>query len=73
LSLPSARRAGRIKGDTKGEVICARLRTAPTISLAVLVEEEFAGCDRRGADGTHEPVAIVADEALVERAIRRTL
>jgi hypothetical protein len=25
---------------------------------------------RRGADGRHEPVAIVEDEALVERAIR---
>ena len=25
---------------------------------------------RRGADGTHEPVAIIEDQALVERAIR---
>jgi hypothetical protein len=27
---------------------------------------------RRGVDGRHEPVAVVDDEALVERAIRRT-
>jgi hypothetical protein len=34
--------------------------------------EEFAVViTRRGADGTHQPVAIVKDEALVERAIRR--
>jgi hypothetical protein len=34
--------------------------------------EEFAVIvTRRGADGHHEPVAIVEDEALVERAIRR--
>jgi hypothetical protein len=63
------------RGDTKGEVARARLRNAPTISLAeVPADEEFAVVvTRRGADGTHEPVAIVADEALVERAIRRTL
>jgi hypothetical protein len=63
------------KGEMKGEVARARLRNAPTISLAeVPADEEFAVVvTRRGADGTHEPVAIVADEALVERAIRRTL
>jgi len=26
---------------------------------------------RRGADGRHQPVALVADEALIERAIRK--
>ena len=43
------------------------------VSLAdVPAEEEFAVViTRRGADGVHEPVAIVDDEALVERAIRR--
>jgi len=63
------------KIDTKSEVARARLRTAPAISLAeVPAGEEFAVVvTRRGADGTHEPVAIVDDEALVERAIRRTL
>ena len=61
------------KTDTKSEVARARLRNAPSISLAdVPAEEEFAVVvTRRGADGTHEPVAIIDDEALVERAIRR--
>jgi hypothetical protein len=60
------------RADTKGEIARARLRKAPTISLAdVPAQEEFAVViTRRGADGTHEAVAIVDDEALVERAIR---
>jgi hypothetical protein len=59
--------------DTKTEVARAKLRKAAPISLAdVPAAEEFAVViTRRGADGTHEPVAIVDDEALVERAIRR--
>jgi hypothetical protein len=59
--------------DTKGDVARARLRAAPAISLAdVPTAEEFAVVvTRRGSDGTHEAVAIVDDEALVERAIRR--
>lgn len=62
------------KPDVKGEVARARLRSAPPISLADLPQEdEFAlVVTRRGADGRHEAVAIVADEALVERAIRHT-
>jgi hypothetical protein len=69
-----ARRPGS-RPDSKGEVARARLRTAPRISLGDVPEdEEFAlVVTRRGADGTHEPVAIVADEALVERAIRRVV
>jgi hypothetical protein len=61
------------KRDTKGDVARAKLRTAPTISLAdVPAEEEFAVVvTRRGTDGRHEAVAIVDDEGLVERAIRR--
>jgi len=61
------------RADTKGEVARARLRTASPISLAdVPAAEEFAVVvTRRGADGRHELVAIVDDEALVERAIRR--
>jgi hypothetical protein len=61
------------KADTKTEAARARLRKAPSISLAdVPAQEEFAVIvTRRGADGTHEAVAIVEDEALVERAIRR--
>jgi hypothetical protein len=60
--------------DSKGDVARARLRSAPVISLAdVPAGEEFAVIvTRRGADGTHEPVAIVEDEALIERAIRRS-
>jgi len=60
------------KADTKGEVARAKLRTATPISLAdVPGGEEFAVVvTRRNADGTHEPVAIVEDEALVEKAIR---
>ena len=60
------------KSDTKGEAARARLRTVPSITLAdVPSEEEFAVViTRRSPDGSHEPVAIVEDEALVERAIR---
>ncbi|HET7316722.1 MAG TPA: hypothetical protein VFI88_04770 [Sphingomicrobium sp.] len=62
------------KPDSKGDVARARLRSAPVISLAdVPAGEEFAVIvTRRGPDGTHEPVAIVDDEALIERAIRRS-
>ena len=62
------------KPDTRGEVARARLRTAPPISLADLPsDEEFAVVvTRRGAAGRHAPVAVVEDEALIERAIRRT-
>jgi hypothetical protein len=61
------------KADSKGELARARLRSAPSISLSdVPTEDEFAVIvTRRGADGTHEAVAIVDDEALVEKAIRR--
>jgi hypothetical protein len=61
------------KADSKGEVARARLRNAAPISLADVPEaDEFAVViTRRGADGRHEPVAIIDDEALVERAIRR--
>ena len=61
------------KPDTKSEAARARLRAAPVFSLAdVPADEEFAiVLTRRGPDGTHEPVALVDDAALVERAIRR--
>jgi hypothetical protein len=63
------------KTDTKGEMARAKLRSAGSISLAdVPAEEEFAVVvTRRGANGVHEPVAIVQDEALIERAIRRSI
>jgi hypothetical protein len=63
------------KLDTKGEVARSKLRAAPSITLAeVSAAEEFAVVvTRRGADGRHEPVAIIEDEALIERAIRRAV
>jgi len=59
--------------DTRGEAARAKLRQAPALSLSdVAAEEEFAVIvTRRRADGSHEPVAILDDEALIERAIRR--
>ena len=61
------------KADSKTEVARARLRSAPSISLSELpIDEEFALIvTRRRADGKHEPIALVQDEALIERAIRR--
>ena len=61
------------KSDTRGDAARAKLRSAPTISLSeVSPREEFAVIvTRRSADGHHEPVAVVEDEALIERAIRR--
>jgi hypothetical protein len=62
------------KVDSKGEVARARLRAAPSISLAdVPAEDEFAlVLTRRGANGQHEAVALVDDQSLIERAIRNT-
>ena len=61
------------KPDTRGDAARAKLRRARAISLAeVPGDEEFAVIiTRRCADGSHEPVAIIDDETLVERAIRR--
>jgi hypothetical protein len=59
------------KADSKGEIARNRLRAAPVVSLSEVQEEFALVVTRRNADGTHEPVAIVEDEALVERAIRR--
>jgi hypothetical protein len=75
-ALVAAERAARrpeAKADTKGDEARARLRSAPTITLAdVPAQEEFAVIvTRRNADGSHEPIAIVDDESLVERAIRK--
>jgi hypothetical protein len=45
--------------DTRGEAARAKLRAAPAISFAdISADEEFAVViTRRGADGTHEPIA----------------
>ena len=58
--------------DTKAEVARARLRNLPPISLEdVPGDAEFAlVLTRRGSGGMHEAVAIIADQALVERAIK---
>ncbi|MEO8548049.1 MAG: hypothetical protein ABI422_06750 [Sphingomicrobium sp.] len=59
--------------DTSGEAARARLRAAAPLSLQSLPDdEEFClVLTRRSRDGGHEPVAIVTDQALLERAIRR--
>ena len=77
-ALVAAERAARrpeAKADTKAEAARAQLRSAPALSLAdVPAGDEFAlVLTRRSADGTHEPVAFVDDDALIERAIRRVV
>ncbi|HEU5285579.1 MAG TPA: hypothetical protein VFU20_03580, partial [Sphingomicrobium sp.] len=60
--------------DTRAEAARERLRSAEPLALQSLPgDEEFClVLTRRGADGTHQPVARIADPALVERAIRRS-
>ena len=62
-------------GEDRAEKARDTLRAAPVLSLASLPEdEEFAlVVTRRGPDGVHQPVAIVDEPALVERAIRRAV
>jgi hypothetical protein len=61
------------KPDARSEAAKAKLREAKPLSLdTVTAEAEFAlVLARRRADGGVEPVAVVDDEAMVERAIRR--
>ena len=61
------------KTDTRGEIARARLRHAAPLSLGDLpsTDEFTVVVTRRGADGRHELVAILDDEALIERAIRK--
>jgi len=61
------------KPDNRGEAARARLRSAPSMPLSELAtDDEFAVViTRRTADGAHEAVAVVHDEALVERVIRK--
>ena len=61
------------KPDTRGEAARAALRDAKPLSLDSLPgEEEFTlVLTRRSADGRCDAIAIVDDEKLVERAIRR--
>ncbi|MEO7365061.1 MAG: hypothetical protein ABIW03_01935, partial [Sphingomicrobium sp.] len=62
------------KANNAGDAARDRLRCARPLALETLpADEEFClVLTRRGADGTHQPVAQIADQALVERAIRRT-
>ncbi|NUT00630.1 MAG: hypothetical protein HOP96_06620 [Sphingomonas sp.] len=61
------------KPDTKAEAAKAKLRTAAPIALdTISADSEFAlVLARRRSDGGVEPVALVEDEAMVEKAIRR--
>jgi hypothetical protein len=69
------RQARRPEGqpDTRAEAARERLRAAAPLAMQSLPgDEEFClVLTRRGRDGVHEPVARVADRALVDRAIRR--
>jgi hypothetical protein len=61
------------KFDTRAEAAKAKLRTAAPLSLeSVSAESEFAlVLARRRADGGVEAIAVVDDEAMVEKAIKR--
>jgi hypothetical protein len=61
------------RADTRGEAARERLRAARAISLEEIASaDEFAVVvTRRTAAGVYEPIAVVDDEALVERVIRR--
>lgn len=61
------------QGDSKADAARAKLRAASPLSLAALPSsEEFAlVLTRRTASGGYEPIALVDDQALVERAIRK--
>ncbi|MCY7280533.1 MAG: hypothetical protein LH610_06485 [Sphingomonas bacterium] len=66
------RPAGKV--DDRGDKARAALRTVASIALADLpTNEEFAlVLTRRGADGVHQAVAVVTDEKMLDRAIRRS-
>jgi hypothetical protein len=57
--------------DTRTEVARSKLRTLAPLPAVESGEEFAVAVTRRGADGSHEIVAMVDDPALVERAIRR--
>jgi hypothetical protein len=61
------------KSDTRADEARARLRVAPALSLNALpCAEEFGVLiARRRDDGGYEPIAMVEDSALVDKAIRR--
>jgi len=59
--------------EDKAELGRVRLRSASALALADLpTNQEFAlVVTRRNADGVHEVVALVSDEAMLDRALRR--
>ncbi len=61
------------KGDDRGDKARETLRAADPVALADLpTNGEFAlVLTRRGVDGVHHPVAVVADDKMLDRAIRR--
>jgi hypothetical protein len=61
------------KADTKTEKARERLRAVQPVALeSIDIDDEFAlVLMRRSGGGIHEPIAVVDDAALVERAIRR--
>jgi hypothetical protein len=67
-----ARRPDR-RPDDRGERARAKLRAAQAFPLGEMSESgEFAlVVTRRGADGRHQPIAVIDDQALLERALRR--
>jgi hypothetical protein len=74
--LVAAERAARrpeARADTKTEKARERLRAARPLPLdQIRSDGEFAlVLTRRTIEGTHEPVAVVDDPAILERAIRR--
>ena len=68
-----ARRPDRVEVD-RAALARAALRTAPPLALANLpTNEEFAlVLTRRNANGVHEVVELVADDGLLDRALRRS-
>jgi hypothetical protein len=61
------------KADTRAELARAKLRDAAPLALGnIMANSEFAlVLARRRPDGGVEPVALVEDEGMIERAIRR--
>jgi hypothetical protein len=68
-----ARRPDRPEVD-RAALARAALRAAPALALANLpTNEEFAlVLTRRNANGVHEVVELVADDGLLDRALRRS-
>ena len=63
----AARRHARRNGPRQ-----ARAHASPISLDAIAADDEFnVVITRRNADGRHEPVAVIDDPAIVERAIRR--